>query len=222
MAYVSSQARSHQIYSCQPVQQQCQIWAASATYTTPHGNAGSPTHWVRPGIEPLSSWMLVGFLSAAPQWELPPQFFSRDENFKGLLAWWLQIHSLMLLTSGYRGVHYIPKTYFTTVSRYLLTSLTRFTPPQLPPLCIHQSGLCTYDFRFLFCSMQVVVLFFLFIWKEWHRSFDRDCIDRTGILTKLIFSIHEYRYLLSFTCTVFTFFYYRLMVFSIQVFHLLG
>ena len=29
-----------------------------------------PTHWVRPGIEPGSSWILVRFVSAAPQWEL--------------------------------------------------------------------------------------------------------------------------------------------------------
>ena len=39
-------------------------------YTTVHGNAGSLTHYVRPGIEPASSWILVGFISAEPQWEL--------------------------------------------------------------------------------------------------------------------------------------------------------
>ena len=47
------------------------IWAASATYTTAQGNAGSPTHWVTPGIKPASLWILVGFISAAPQQELP-------------------------------------------------------------------------------------------------------------------------------------------------------
>ena len=49
-----------------------------------HSNAGSElrlqpttqltatlTHWARPGIEPASSWILVGFISFAPQWELP-------------------------------------------------------------------------------------------------------------------------------------------------------
>ena len=30
----------------------------------------SLTHWARPGIEPVSSWMLVRFVSTAPQWEL--------------------------------------------------------------------------------------------------------------------------------------------------------
>ena len=34
------------------------------------GNARSPTHWVRPGIKPTSSWILVEFVSASPQWEL--------------------------------------------------------------------------------------------------------------------------------------------------------
>ena len=28
-------------------------------------------HWVRPEIEPVSSWLLVRFISAEPQWELP-------------------------------------------------------------------------------------------------------------------------------------------------------
>ena len=28
-------------------------------------------HWGRPGIEPTSSWILVRFVTAEPQWELP-------------------------------------------------------------------------------------------------------------------------------------------------------
>ena len=35
-------------------------WAMSATYITAHGNAGSLTHWARPGITPTTSWFLVG------------------------------------------------------------------------------------------------------------------------------------------------------------------
>uniref|UniRef100_A0A8D1PM88 von Willebrand factor A domain-containing protein 8 n=1 Tax=Sus scrofa TaxID=9823 RepID=A0A8D1PM88_PIG len=38
--------------------------------TTAHSNAGSLTHWVRPGMEAVSSWMLVRFISAEPQQEL--------------------------------------------------------------------------------------------------------------------------------------------------------
>ena len=49
-----------------PTAQQCGIWAASLTYTTVHGNTRSLTHWVRPGIEPTYSWMLVGFVTAEP------------------------------------------------------------------------------------------------------------------------------------------------------------
>ena len=44
------------------------------TYTTVHGNAGSLTHWVRPGIEPMSSWILVRFVTTDPQWELHTSF----------------------------------------------------------------------------------------------------------------------------------------------------
>ena len=38
-------------------------------YTTAHGNAGSLTHGVRPGIKSESSWILAGFIPAVPQWE---------------------------------------------------------------------------------------------------------------------------------------------------------
>ena len=40
------------------------------TYTTTQGTTSSLTHWERPGIEPTSSWILVGFITAEPQWEL--------------------------------------------------------------------------------------------------------------------------------------------------------
>ena len=50
--------------------QQCQIWAASSNYNTAHSNARSLTHWERPGVEPTSSWILVGFVTTQPQWEL--------------------------------------------------------------------------------------------------------------------------------------------------------
>ena len=46
-----------------PEPQQCGFWAESATYTTAHSNARSLTHWVRPGIQPMSLWILVGFVN---------------------------------------------------------------------------------------------------------------------------------------------------------------
>ena len=33
--------------------------------------------WRRPGIQPASSWILVGFISVVPQWELPLSFLFR-------------------------------------------------------------------------------------------------------------------------------------------------
>jgi len=44
-----------------PEPQQRGIRAMSATHTIAHGNAGSLIHWARPGIEPTTSWFLVGF-----------------------------------------------------------------------------------------------------------------------------------------------------------------
>ena len=35
----------------------------------------SLTHWARPGIKPTSSWLLVGFVSTAPQGQLPMEHF---------------------------------------------------------------------------------------------------------------------------------------------------
>ena len=54
-----------------PELQQHQIWAASAMYTTVHSSVGYLTHWAKSGIEPATSWFLVGFVSAAPRWGLP-------------------------------------------------------------------------------------------------------------------------------------------------------
>ena len=78
VAYAGSQARgSNPSCNLQPMPkpQQCQIQATSATYTTAHGNTRSLTHWARPGIEPATSCLLVGFVSPAPRWELRHFFF---------------------------------------------------------------------------------------------------------------------------------------------------
>ena len=56
--------------------------------STAHGNTGSSTHWVRPWIEPASSWILVGFVPTAPQWEL--NLISLDHCcLNQLLLWYL-------------------------------------------------------------------------------------------------------------------------------------
>ena len=42
-----------------PQPQQCQIRVTSASYVAACGNAGSLTHWARPGTKPKSSWILA-------------------------------------------------------------------------------------------------------------------------------------------------------------------
>ena len=60
---------SNQSHSCRPMlqPQQHRIRATSVTYTTGHSNTRSLTHRMRPGIEPATSWFLVGFVSAVPR-----------------------------------------------------------------------------------------------------------------------------------------------------------
>ena len=70
-----------------PEPQQRGIRAASATYTT----AGSLTHWARPGIEPATSWFLVGFISAAPRQELLCFFFWCVCDFENIKMFFLYV-----------------------------------------------------------------------------------------------------------------------------------
>ena len=58
----------------------------SVSYTTAHGNASSPTHGARPGIELSSSWILVGFITTEPQWELHQFLFLTGALGKGPLS----------------------------------------------------------------------------------------------------------------------------------------
>ena len=84
------------------------IWALSATYTIGHGNARSPTHWARLGIEPASSWILVGFVSAAPWRELPRIRFFKSiirinsimEGLSVFITWFLLKCWFLYLSSG--------------------------------------------------------------------------------------------------------------------------
>ena len=88
-AHGGSQARgSNQNHSCPPLPgpQQHRIWAVPAIYTTAPGSAGSLTHWARPGIEPATSWLLVGFISNVPQWELPQAVVFKQMRFKSSLV----------------------------------------------------------------------------------------------------------------------------------------
>ena len=81
--------------------QQHGIWAA---YTEAHG---SLLHSAGSGIELASSWILVGFLTAEPQWELP-----RAESLSLTVSWTHRTTqnspalggSLLILRTGRRGM----------------------------------------------------------------------------------------------------------------------
>ena len=76
-----------------PQPQPRRIWAASATYTTAHSNTGSLTHGARPGIEPVSSWMLVRFTNSWATMGTPPAYFL-----------WIQLLKYTLKFETYLGI----------------------------------------------------------------------------------------------------------------------
>ena len=65
------------------------------TYTTAQGNAGSLTHLTRLGIEPKSSWILVGFISLCATKGTPYYsffyFFCLFVCFLGLHPWHMEV-----------------------------------------------------------------------------------------------------------------------------------
>ena len=97
MAYGSYQARGrigavaaslhHSSILTATATRQLRIQVLSVTYSTSHCNARSLTHWARPGIEPTSSWILVGFITTEPQQELLWCTVSLSLFRKVLSAW---------------------------------------------------------------------------------------------------------------------------------------
>ena len=72
--------------------QTCHIPAASVAYATACSNTRSLTHWARPGIEPTTSWFLVRFASAAPQWELLGSIFNLNyDRLFWHIPWWADL-----------------------------------------------------------------------------------------------------------------------------------
>ena len=70
------------------------------TYMAAQGNVGSLTYRAVPGIEPASSWILVGFITAEPQQEVRSLMFLVPSH-KGLLQFargslWLKTHPIFL------------------------------------------------------------------------------------------------------------------------------
>ena len=59
---------------------------------TAHSHPGSLTHWARPGIQPASSWVLVGFTTTEPQWE-PLRAWVLNPSFPWCQSRAFSIHS---------------------------------------------------------------------------------------------------------------------------------
>ena len=70
--------------------------ATAVTYTAAHSNTRSLTHWERPGIQPVSSWIPVGFVTAGSWRKLPIYFISLSKN-KFLPSWFPPLYFSILL-----------------------------------------------------------------------------------------------------------------------------
>ena len=92
-----------------------------------HSNARSSTHWARPGIEPTTSWFLVGFISVALRQEFPWQYvlikskfysellisfkeledkiWSAEGNWKKEVLWWTVSINIQLWSLIHSCVH---------------------------------------------------------------------------------------------------------------------
>ena len=91
-AYGSSQARGL-------------IWAIAAS----HSNARSLTHWVKPGIKPTSSRMLVRFIFREPWWKLSLRklfkVFSSTQTVSSLRGFLMSFYKILFHPS-----YYLPKS----------------------------------------------------------------------------------------------------------------
>ena len=72
------------------------IGAAAAGLHHGHSNTRPLTHWMRPGIEPTSSWILVGSVTAEPWWELQ-YFIIFDATINGIASLILFLNCLLLV-----------------------------------------------------------------------------------------------------------------------------
>ena len=70
-AYESSQARGRIGTAASGLHHRHSDTGSKPTYITAHDKTGFPTHWGKPGIKPMFSWILVKFITTDPPWELP-------------------------------------------------------------------------------------------------------------------------------------------------------
>ena len=86
-----------------PEPQQRGIRAASATYTTAHGNAGSLTHWARAGTEPATSWFLVRFFNHCTTTGTPQNIFFWGGGFPCMSPLAFSVEICRLYNGSVRG-----------------------------------------------------------------------------------------------------------------------
>ena len=95
------------------------IGAMAVSLHHSHSNTRSLTPWARPGIEPTTSWLLVGFISGAPQWELPPKtviFESyRGHNYPGITSWEWGIWSVTSMLLFWHSVCIVQQVLFVKI-----------------------------------------------------------------------------------------------------------
>ena len=94
-----------QLPACATATVTLRIRAVSATYTTTHGNSRSLTHWVRLGIEPSSSWILVRFVTTEPRWELIRHIIAVKVNGEVFLitTWMNHLRNISLRSNANRS-----------------------------------------------------------------------------------------------------------------------
>ena len=71
--------------------QQCGTQVVSVAYTTAHSNTRSLTQWAKPGIEPASSWILVGFINCWAMKSIPHSYFLKEQNPRLILYFSLSL-----------------------------------------------------------------------------------------------------------------------------------
>ena len=128
----------------------------SATYTTVYGNPRSLTHWARPWIKPATSWLLVGFVSTVPQWELL------------CLSFWLSQFKLSITLAAFfnKCIIYSCATYKLLFSNLKIYNITC---PNNLFWCLHSSNYSIPSFS-LFSHFKKILLKY-----SWFTSCDNFC-----------------------------------------------